>query len=88
MDDLYRRLGNQVINSLRVYKGKLKPTQSRLANKRIRRGVRTGLLAYCVKLNAIVETETQEAFEEYYRKIQEQDTENDIMKEEMLYEME
>lgn len=88
MDDLYRRLGNQVINSLRVYKGKLKPTKSRLANKRIRRGVRTGLLAYCVKLNAIVETETQEAFEEYYRKIQEQDTENDIMKEEMLYEME
>ena len=88
MDDLYRRLGNQVLNSLRVYKGKLKPAKSRLANKRIRRGVRTELIAYCAKLNAIIEHETQEAFEEYYEKIRERDTENEIIKEEMLYEIE
>lgn len=88
MDDLYRRLGNQVLNSLRVYKGKLKPAKSRLANKRIRRGIRTGLIAYCAKLNAIIEHETQEAFEEYYEKIRERDTENEIIKEEMLYEIE
>lgn len=88
MDDLYRRLGNQVLNSLRVYKGKLKPAKSRLTNKRIRRGVRTGLIAYCAKLNAIIEHEAQEAFEEYYEKIRERDTENEIIKEEMLYEIE
>lgn len=88
MDDLYRRLGNQVLNSLRVYKGKLKPAKSRLANKRIRRSVRTGLIAYCAKLNAIIEHEAQEAFEEYYEKIRERDTENEIIKEEMLYEIE
>ena len=88
MDDLYRRLGNQVLNSLRVYKGKLKPAKSRLANKRIRRGVRAGLIAYCTKLNAVIERETQEAFEEYYEKIRESDTENEIIKEEMLYEIE
>lgn len=88
MDDLYRRLGNQVLNSLRVHKGKLKPAKSRLANKRIRRGVRTGLIAYCAKLNAIIEHEAQEAFEEYYEKIRERDTENEIIKEEMLYEIE
>lgn len=88
MDDLYRRLGNQVLNSLRIYKGKLKPAKSRLANKRIRRGVCTGLIAYCAKLNAIIEHETQEAFEEYYEKIRERDTENEIIKEEMLYEIE
>lgn len=88
MDDLYRRLGNQVLNSLRVYKGKLKPAKSRPANKHIRRGVRTGLIAYCAKLNAIIEHEAQEAFEEYYEKIRERDTENEIIKEEMLYEIE
>lgn len=85
--DLHRRIGNQVINALRVYRGKLKSAKTHKADKRIRRSVRFGLLAYSAKLNAIAEREAAEAFEEYYRKITDRDIYAET-EEELAHEME
>jgi len=84
LKDIYRRLGNQVLNSLRVYKSKLKKSKSRLVNKRINKTVKADLLLYCIKLNAQIEDDATKTFEEYLKKLQET-KENNI--EEVQYEM-
>ena len=71
LDDMYRRIGNQLLNSVRVYKGKLSKAKSKNAGKRLAKDSRFNFLTYCANLNAVVKNETFEAFEEYYRKIQE-----------------
>lgn len=84
LKDIYRRLGNQVLNSLRIYKSKLQKSKSRLVNKRINKTVKANLLLYCIKLNAQIEDDATKTFEEYLKKLQET-KENNI--EEVQYEM-
>jgi hypothetical protein len=44
LDNIYRRLGNQIISAERVIKGREAKTKNRLANKRIRRRTVLGIM--------------------------------------------
>lgn len=85
LEDLYRRLGNQIINKVRNIKGKEKLTKNRLANKRIRRRTLANLVAYNMELNADFQRDATEAFEEFLRKL---DEEKEKTQGEIQYEME
>lgn len=85
LDDLYRRLGNQVINSIRVFKGSEPKARSRLAQKRIRKNSKTKLLAYSLTLAADIERDAYEIFAEHIRKLEKHEKER---KKELEHEME
>jgi hypothetical protein len=70
LDDVYRRLGNQIIGAVRVVKNREKKTGSRLANKRIRRRTVLGIMEYALKLDSEIEREAMEAFEEYLERLE------------------
>lgn len=83
LDDVYRRLGNQVINSVRFIKSKEKKVKNSLANKQIRRRTVRELLAYSLQLNSYFETEAARTFEEFLRKLEEEKYKNEDIQNEM-----
>jgi hypothetical protein len=85
LDDIYRRIGNQIIGSIRVIRNREAKTKNRLANKRIRRRTVLGIMEYALKLNSEIERDAMEAFKEYLARL---GNENITVKEEYVSEME
>ena len=72
--DLYRRLGNVVLNSVRAIlfeQNRHKETKSRLAQKRIKRAKQQSAFAELVRLSKDMEREVKEMFEEFISKLDE-----------------
>lgn len=76
LDDLYRRMGNQILNYIRVFKKKERPTRNRLAQKRIRMKTATDVLLRSAQLKAEMEADSMYFFQEYLRKLEEAREEN------------
>lgn len=76
LDDLYRRMGNQILNYVRVFKKKERPAKGRLARKRIRTKTALEVIARTAELQAAMETEAMYFFKEYMRKLEEAREEN------------
>ena len=76
LEDLYRRMGNQILNYVRVYKKKERPAKSRLARKRIRGKTAFDVLARSAQLQAAMEADSMFFFEEYLKKLEEAREEN------------
>lgn len=86
MEDFYRRMGNFIINSARVFKRKEKTTKTKGAAKRARRQTAIDMLTYSQKLRLEFEQEAMEAFREYLNKLKE--AEDEAKQGEMSNEME
>lgn len=76
LDDLYRRMGNQILNYVRVFKKKERPTKSRLARKRIRNKTAFDVITRSAQLQAAMEADSMYFFEEYLKKLEEAREEN------------
>lgn len=76
LDDLYRRMGNQILNYVRVFKKKERPVKSRLARKRIRGKTAFDVIARSAQLQAAMEADSMYFFEEYLKKLEEAREEN------------
>lgn len=76
LDDLYRRMGNQILNYVRVFKKKERPAKSRLARKRIRNKTAFDVIARSAQLQAAMEADSMYFFEEYLKKLEEAREEN------------
>jgi hypothetical protein len=70
LDDIYRRIGNQIISAARVLKNREKKTGNRLANTCIRRRTVLGVLEYAIKLQSEIERDAMEAFDEYLQRLE------------------
>lgn len=71
LDDMYRRLGNQVLNYVRIYRRRERPAKGRLARKRIRRKTAMSVLAKGMEMQAALQVDSMYFFEEYLRKLEE-----------------
>lgn len=71
MDDLYRRMGNQLLNYVRVFKKKEPTAKSRLAKKRIRTKTTASVLAKGLEMQAAMQVDAMYFFEEYLKKLEE-----------------
>lgn len=71
LNDMYRRLGNQVLNYARVYRRRERPAKSRLARKRIRRKTALSVLAKGMEMQAALQVDSMYFFEEYLKKLEE-----------------
>ena len=71
LDDMYRRLGNQVLNYVRIYRCRERPAKGRLARKRIRRRTAMSILAKGMEMQAALQVDSMYFFEEYLRKLEE-----------------
>ncbi len=76
LDDLYRRMGSQILNYVRVFKKKERPPKNRLAQKRIRMKTATDVLLRSAQLQAQMEADSMYFFQEYLRKLEEAREEN------------
>lgn len=76
LDDLYRRMGNQILNYVRVFKKKERSAKSRLARKRMRGKTAFDVLARSAQLQAAMEADSMYFFEEYLKKLEEAREEN------------
>jgi len=70
LEDIYRRLGNQIIGSVRVIKNRERQAKSRLAQKHIRRRTVLDVMQYALRIDSEVEREAMEAFEEYLERLE------------------
>lgn len=70
ISDIYRRLGNQVINAVRVFKKDEISARSHLARKRIERAREESLLDYSIKLQTSLESDAIATFNEYMRELE------------------
>ena len=71
LDDMYRRLGNQILNYVRIYRRRERPAKGRLARKRIRRKTAMSVLAKGMEMQAALQVDSMYFFEEYLRKLEE-----------------
>lgn len=71
LDDMYRRLGNQVLNYVRIYRRRERPAKRRLARKRIRRKTAVSVLAKGMEMQAALQVDSMYFFEEYLKKLEE-----------------
>ena len=71
LDDMYRRLGNQVLNYVRIYRRRERPAKGRLARKRIRRKTAVSVLAKGMEMQAALQVDSMYFFEEYLKKLEE-----------------
>lgn len=71
VEDFYRRMGNFIVNSARVFKRKEKPAYKRTAAKRIKKQTAIDMLTYSEKLRLEFEQEAMEVFREYLEKLKE-----------------
>jgi uncharacterized coiled-coil protein SlyX len=69
LEDIYRRLGNQVIGAVKVIKDNEKQTRGRLANKHIRRRTIADILTYSLRLNSAIEREAETSFKEFLERL-------------------
>jgi hypothetical protein len=76
LDDMYRRLGNYVINTARMFKDKVKPSYNRNAVKRMRKQSTASLMKHCLNLSAHAEREAMDFFREYMAKLKEEEFKN------------
>lgn len=86
LEDMYRRLGNQIINYARVYKKRESKARGRLALKRIRQKTTMNLLLKSAEMKAAMEADSMYFFREYLNKLENAREDNTIMED--LYEME
>jgi len=73
LEDIYRRIGNQIIGAVRVIVGREKKTGNRLARKRIRRRTVLGIMEYAIGLNCEIERDAMEAFDEFLERLENAD---------------
>ena len=73
IDDLYRRIGNIILHSILNIKREDKTYSNRLIQKRIERANRKHLFEECLRLEEQVNKEIIGSFEEYLRKLDEDD---------------
>lgn len=71
LEDIYRRLGNQIITAVRVIRGRERKAKRRLAVKHIRRKTVASLIEYSLRLDSAIESEADEAFRELLEKLEE-----------------
>lgn len=71
LSDMYRRMGNQILNYVRVFKKKERPAKKRLAQKRMREQTATSVIAHSVAMQAAMETDAMYFFQKYMRKLEE-----------------
>lgn len=71
LDDMYRRLGNQVLNYVRIYRRRERPAKGRRARKRIRRKTAMSVLAKGMEMQAALQVDSMYFFEEYLKKLEE-----------------
>ena len=71
LDDMYRRLGNQVLNYVRIYRRRERPAKGWLARKRIRRKTAVSVLAKGMEMQAALQVDSMYFFEEYLKKLEE-----------------
>lgn len=76
LEDMYRRLGNYVINTARVFKNKVKPAKNRDAVKRMKKQSAASLMTHCLNLSAHAEREAMDFFREYMAKLKEEEFKN------------
>lgn len=70
LSDIYRRLGNQIINAVRVFRQDEVAARSHIARKRIENAREQRLLDYSIKLQASIEADAIIAFNEYMRELE------------------
>lgn len=70
LSDIYRRLGNQIINAVRVFKKDEISARSHLVRKRIERAREERLLDYSIKLQTSLESDAITTFNEYMRELE------------------
>ena len=68
---MYRRLGNQVLNYVRIYRRRERPSEGRLVRKRIRRKTAMSVLAKGMEMQAALQVDSMYFFEEYLKKLNE-----------------
>ena len=68
--DVYRRLGNQIINAVRVFRQDEIVAHSHIARKRIENAREQRLLDYSIKLQASIEADAIIAFNEYMEELE------------------
>lgn len=71
LSDLYRRMGNQILNYVRIFKKKERPARGRLARKRIRNKTALEVIMRSAQLQAAMQADSEYFFEEYLRKLEE-----------------
>lgn len=76
LEDIYRRLGNQIINYARVYKRKESKAKGRLCKKRVRQKAVENLLFKAAKIQTELENDALYLFQEFLRKLEEAHEEN------------
>ncbi len=90
--DVYRRLGNYVINTTRNFKekekhnpdGKTVPNNQpgsnnrRMARKWAKKKTTKAVFSYCLRLNAEIEQEALNAFREYMEKLKKSEKDNEV----------
>jgi hypothetical protein len=74
--DFYRRFGNFIINTARVFKDKEKPKASRIVRKQAGKHAGASALKHCLRLGAYAEREAMNAFSEYMAKLKEEEFRN------------
>ena len=70
LSDIYRRLGNQVINAVRVFRQNETTARSHIARKRMENAREQRLLDYSIKLQISLETDAILAFNEYMKELE------------------
>lgn len=81
LEDMYRRLGNQVLNYARIYKKKEGTAKGRLALKRIRQKTVDSVLLKATQMQASMEADSMYFFREYLRKLEKAQEDCAIMEE-------
>jgi hypothetical protein len=76
LEDMYRRLGNYVINTARVFKGKEKPKAYKAVRKQAKKQATASLMTHCLNLSAYAEQEAMDFFREYIAKLKEEEFKN------------
>lgn len=76
LEDMYRRLGNYVINTARLFRDKVKPVKNRNAVRRMKKQSTASLMTHCLKLSEYAEREAMDFFKEYIAKLKEEEFKN------------
>ncbi len=70
LNDLYRRLGNQVLNSVRVFKRNEGVAHNKILQKRVQKANEIKMLDYAIKLQLNIETDAISIFNEYMKELE------------------
>ena len=76
LEDVYKRFGNYVINTARVFKEKEKPggkANSRIERKTAKKNATSAMLTHCLNLSAMFERDAMDAFRDYIKRLREEE---------------